>query len=705
MNARSRNLLAAAVFWGAFLLYMSSMPPGLAPYRDAGEFAVASHTAGVAHPPSYPLYVLFGRAADAIPWATTAYRLDLLSAACGAGAAAVLAWLAAAAGPWAGLAAGLAFALDAVPWSVSMVQEMYSLMALLAALLLALAYRLGASFSARGWLGACFIYGLALGDRTDILLWAPGLLVLALPPGFDARRAARLLAAGAGFGLIGLSVYAFLPVRSGGGPWLDWNHPAALDGFWGSLTRRGYGGTLDLLSKSYRTGENFAANALVYARHLCYDLGIPVILLAAAGVLSLAREAPRVLAGTALLYLFSGPVFLWLANMPPNPHALAIVEPHYLLPDMVMVLWAAAGVASVQRRAGAVAAAALMACLALAPAVQGRFSRMDRRWDLFAHDWADNALRSVPRGAALIAKKDVQIFALWHHQKVLGRRPEVVSVAEGLAHSPWHQEALRRSGTAVSMTGLRGAEEWRAFLAMNHSVWVTMDAELPSGISAGAPRGIAAPVPERADLGPDPAPFMVVRGDARYEARPDFFTADIVDSYASARQRRGASAAQRGDAEAGRRELWGAWALKHRTPEAPDFLGFLALSHSEFPAAVSFYESASRLYDQTLVLAAEYNALPETRRAVASGAADSAVNLGVAYERVGRRDLAEAAYRRALSLNPRLARARFNMAVLFWDRDWGRVVSELEGALAIDPAYGEASRYLAAARSRLQSRP
>ena len=71
MSPWERKQLAAAVFWGAFFLYMSSMPPGLAPYRDAGEFVVAAHTAGVAHPPSYPLYVLLGRAADAIPRGTT----------------------------------------------------------------------------------------------------------------------------------------------------------------------------------------------------------------------------------------------------------------------------------------------------------------------------------------------------------------------------------------------------------------------------------------------------------------------------------------------------------------------------------------------------------------------------------------------------------------------------------------------------------
>ncbi len=79
MSARAR--IAWAVFALSFALYLAALPPGLAPYRDAGEFAVAAHTLGVAHPPSYPLYVLFGRLFDALPLATTSYRLSVFSAA------------------------------------------------------------------------------------------------------------------------------------------------------------------------------------------------------------------------------------------------------------------------------------------------------------------------------------------------------------------------------------------------------------------------------------------------------------------------------------------------------------------------------------------------------------------------------------------------------------------------------------------------
>ncbi|MBI5597828.1 MAG: DUF2723 domain-containing protein [Elusimicrobia bacterium] len=699
MTSRTRQ--AAVVFFAAFLLYLAKMPAALAPYRDAGEFAVAARTLGVSHPPSYPLYVLSAHAASGFGAGAVSYRLNLFSGLCAAGAAGLLAWTAAALGPWVGVAAGAVFALDAVPWSVAMVQEMYALMALLGVGLFAWAVRLGPTPSWRGWLFACFAYGLALGDRTDLLLWAPGLLVLGASAGFPRGRAARWLGAGVLMGLAGLSVYLFLPLRSSTGPWLDWNHPAALDGFIGSLTRRGYGGTLDLLSKSYRTGENFAANMGVYGTHLRRDLGLGPLLAALAGLAALLRRDPRVFAGTGLLYLCSGPLFLWLANMPPNPHALAIVEPHYMLSDVLIAYWAAAGAAWAARGAqGAWVAAALAVLFVLEPAAAGRFARMDRRWDLFAHDWADNALRSVPPGAALVAKKDVQIFSLWHHQLSLGRRPEVAAVAQGLAHSPWHQESLRRARSPVRLSALRSPEDWRTFLAANPSVWATMDAEVPPDLLSGAPNGIASPLAGAA-AGPSAGPFLLVRGDARYEARPDFFTSDLVESYAAAHQRRGALLVQKGDAQGARRELTKAWSLKHRSPESVDFLAFLRMQEHDDAGAAGLYASSARLYDRTIALTREYNSLPETRRGVQWAAADSAVNMGVALERTGRRDEAEAAYRRALALRPTLARAHFNLAVLYWNRDWGRVVAELEAALAADPDYAEAKGYLPTARARL----
>src|SRR6185295_2563958 len=89
-EAQDAMKTALALFFGFFALYVHSMAPGLAPYRDTGEMVVSAGTLGVSHPPSYPLYILLGRAFENLPLAEPAYRLSLLSCAAGAAAVALL---------------------------------------------------------------------------------------------------------------------------------------------------------------------------------------------------------------------------------------------------------------------------------------------------------------------------------------------------------------------------------------------------------------------------------------------------------------------------------------------------------------------------------------------------------------------------------------------------------------------------------------
>ena len=62
----------------------------------------------------------------------------------------------------------------------------------------------------------------------------------------------------------GTSIFLYLFLRSQGQPWLNWNDPETFSAFWGTLTRRTHGGTLDLLSKSYAAGENFLPQLKVW---------------------------------------------------------------------------------------------------------------------------------------------------------------------------------------------------------------------------------------------------------------------------------------------------------------------------------------------------------------------------------------------------------------------------------------------------------
>jgi tetratricopeptide (TPR) repeat protein len=703
----SRGRIAAGLFAASLLLYLCSRAPGLVPYRDTGEMVVAAHSLGVAHPPSYPLYVLFGRLFDAIPLGDAAGRLGLLSVVSAAGAVAILGFVCAGAwGPAAALFAAATFATNPTFWSVAQVQEMYALTALFAMTLFGLGLRLSRKGGIRAWYAACLAFGLFLGNRTDLLLWAPGLVVLGLPRGWK-----RTLPLAAAFGLLGLAVYLYLPLRSLQGPWLDWNHPATAANFWGSLTRKGYGATLDLLSKNYAAGELFLPNLKVYAVHLWDAFGALGLAAAAAGIAAAWRSDRRRAAGTLLLWAFSGPLFLFLANMPPNPHALAIVEPHYLLSDAALAFFVAEGAAAVLGVAATrwalfsrvVPASLLLAGAALVqPGLSGRFSDMERRWDLLLYDFQGNALRSTPEGAALVAKKDVQLFSLWEATLVSGRRPDVALVSQGIAHSAWYRASQSRHGSRLLLGRLKSKDDFVRFIEGNPMpAYATPDSEIPAGLEPLPGRGLLVRLSPAPSASPDPEPFLVKRGDYRYERRPDFFTADLVSSFAASRQRRGAQATARGAYRESLPDLIGAWSMKRNSPQTAAYLGFAYFQSGEMEKARDAYVLADRLFSETLTLAEQYHSLPELKANVRRSAADASLNLGVCYEKLGNRGEAERHYRRAIALNPRYARAHFNIAVLYWGSDLRRSVAELEAALRADPHYAPARKYLSVAKRKL----
>src|SRR5262245_14429377 len=86
-------LCAAAVLASLLLVYLSTLAPGLTWANhgaDGGDLITAAATGGVAHPSGYPTYLVLARLFLALPFGPLAFRVNLLSAVCAAGAAALV---------------------------------------------------------------------------------------------------------------------------------------------------------------------------------------------------------------------------------------------------------------------------------------------------------------------------------------------------------------------------------------------------------------------------------------------------------------------------------------------------------------------------------------------------------------------------------------------------------------------------------------
>jgi Flp pilus assembly protein TadD len=79
LGRRAAVALGLAVFLISAAVYLITLTPTV-PFWDSGEFIAVSYILGIPHPPGTPFYVMLGRVATLVPWATVAQRVNALSA-------------------------------------------------------------------------------------------------------------------------------------------------------------------------------------------------------------------------------------------------------------------------------------------------------------------------------------------------------------------------------------------------------------------------------------------------------------------------------------------------------------------------------------------------------------------------------------------------------------------------------------------------
>lgn len=216
---------AAAVGVGTFVVYLTTLAPTVAT-NDAGRFQIAAPVLGTGHPTGYPTFILLGKLFTYLPFGDAAYRMNLMAATFGAIAAALLFLVAREAGsrrlPAAGVALILAF--SSTFWSQATVAEVYTMHA---AFLLGVAYLLLRwRRTARGLyiLLAAPLYGISLGNNAGMVLLVPAYLVLLLS-GKHRDLSPGLISGAGGLFLLGISVYAYVPIRGFAGAWHNYGDP------------------------------------------------------------------------------------------------------------------------------------------------------------------------------------------------------------------------------------------------------------------------------------------------------------------------------------------------------------------------------------------------------------------------------------------------------------------------------------------------
>lgn len=674
------RFLSAAVFLFAFALYLHGLSPGLS-VGDSGEFIAASGTLGLAHPPAYPLFSLMGRAvSSAVPWGALPYRINLLSALCGAWAVGLTVWTAFRIfqDKTAAAIAGLCLAFAPVFWLHAQDAEVFTLLLFWTSLLFAAA--VSDMPIDRKVFFLCFAFGLGLGNHHTLLLAAPGLAVLLWP---ERKRLSLGLAAQAvGWFALGFSVYLYLPLRSAHVPALDWGHPVDWDRFWRVVLRKDYGSLALTTGEPYpRTIFSAWEQLARFGKGMAQEFTWGGLLAACAGFALWWKQDRRSAAGFLVLTLTAGPGFLLLGNMPFDAQSNGVLDRFFIMPLWPFCLSLGALAAFWKHRRPS--ARLLFVPIFVLGLIQGM--RFSHRNNFVAHDYGKNLLRTMPPNTVLFMDGgDDTFYTLAALHLAQGSRPDLeLHDRGGLIYKNIYGSDFRRLDKKSKEA--RRQEIERSFLGNRPVYYSTFNkAVLPSVTQIQ--RGILYEVvPERRETSDKRLSlwsfysFRSLYGpwNREYRTRALSTVYDVMaglDDW-------NAGEKKRARAHFARAESMGSDVLWLSANLNLEYLrwGWESVQKGD-------WNEAERMFQRALVLNPK-DALAYT-------------NLGVVAENKGDLALAKSYHERAIAVQPDYAEAYYNLGTLYWrEKNWPKVVECYEQVLMRNPNHERARAFLEKARA------
>jgi hypothetical protein len=471
-----RLLCAGLTLLASLLVYSITLAPTVT-LVDSGELIVAARLLGVAHPPGFPLYVLLAHLATLLPIGNVAVRVNLASAVFGALAIAVVALLSAemvlgmdvqaipgkmpprsknADQPEIGsglawlpaIMAALVLAFSRTLWSYATVAEVYTLNTLLIAIVFLVVFRWRydvrtspSSATDRRLYAAAFLFGLALGvHHVTVVLTLPAIALLVYRTRPQVFRSKVMIFATL-CALVGLAVYAYLPIAAARAPLLNWGDPLTLQRFWWHITGRQFQAYFALspasVSSQLATFAGFAGREFGPA-------WFPAALgLSLAGVHALFRR-DRTVFWFLLLVIAADVLYA-------STYEIAEDKAAYFLPAFLAIVLAVGcgarfliEVASATRfRYGAPITGATLLLLPIV-ALAGNFRFNDHHRDFIARDYVDNILGTIQPDGMLLTL-DWQVYSPMLYVRTVERaRRDAVVIDLNLLRRSWYFAYLER---------------------------------------------------------------------------------------------------------------------------------------------------------------------------------------------------------------------------------------------------------------------
>ncbi len=441
------DLALALLLFAAFL---ATACPGVH-WLDGGELTASAWVVANAHPPGEPLFILLVRPFLTLPLGDIAFRANLFSAAAAALSFLPAAWLGRRVsvrlwgerGRWLGTAAALGATLNGAAWLQAVRAEVYSLEALLTWTAAAVLLGWGRLPASARWTLGGFLAGLASANHPLLLLaHAPALLLFGLA--ISSKTLGKEISKGVLAGVLGLSPYLLLPIRSAVRPDDSWGLPHHLNTFIEVLTGRAFAQNFTV-GEGASYGANLASLGSLFFQHT----GAALLALAGVGWVMLLRRG-AVAEGMGLLLWVVGTAATILPQnkvFPDNPD----LHGYLVVGVGAVCLLAGAGFAGLFASLALRVRPSLLeglslaaAAVLLAPALPGMTSG-NRAGNHLAHQFGWGLQQGLPGGSLLITAGTDATFLLRYGRVVEGWRPDLRVVHRLLLGHSFYDAALSRS--------------------------------------------------------------------------------------------------------------------------------------------------------------------------------------------------------------------------------------------------------------------
>jgi len=421
---------------------------------DNAELATLGAVGGRAHPPGYPLYVLWLRAWSWLPGQTPAHTAALATAMLGAAAllalhAACRAW---GARPLAASIAVAVYAAAPVILRYHSQAEVFALNHLIVALVLWLAAIHGPLRGAwrAGALG--LVAGLGLANHMTCALVAP-IGILGIVRAVRESRARGPAAASALVGLVvGLVPYAYLFVADGPASWglvSSWNDLAVI------VFRSEYGGMVGFAPLGAEV--SWTTNLWLLAASIGRSwLWLPAV----AGPIALGVRIWRPADGgesrwgwiaLAASLMLAGPLLVARFNVVPDYLGQYTCERFHMLPVLLLAIPIAVAADTAIARMTRPALAAALPAIAFVGLVAAALPGLERVHSPAMEYEVRNLLRSMPRSAVAYVVPDDLCGGASYLQVARDERPDVVVLCAAMLRLPWYRAQLTRRAIGVDI--------------------------------------------------------------------------------------------------------------------------------------------------------------------------------------------------------------------------------------------------------------